>query len=265
MTCNVFNVSSIRYQSYQGWHQPCNVTMTSHEPPCWQTHISNLVVSIFSHSSSSAHASKMVLKWYDIPSHRSAAPWKTAFLDDVTSMEGQEFVFSSVRESQVRNDQFEGSCAFSPRARFCAFRSFWAELPNNPGNSAPRNETNFASEMPTYTTDVRTGKISELFPHSSQFGLNDYGSASGGGGPCEAVWWARASMRQWRVRGRAFVVGPDIESGNHGASMVREALLSRMHATKPGDKKSWSWKRELTAHFGNLSPGMRGMWMHRRV
>jgi hypothetical protein len=23
-------------------------------------------------------------------------------------------------------------------------------------------------------------------------------------------------------------------------------------------KKGWSWKREVTGHFGNMSPGMRG-------
>jgi len=28
---------------------------------------------------------------------------------------------------------------------------------------------------------------------------------------------------------------------------------------KEDGKEEWSWKRELGGHFGNMSPGMRGM------
>lgn len=126
------------------------------------------------------------------------------------------------------------------------------------------------------------------------------------GGPVEAVFWSGSpAQTQWRVRGRAVVVGPDIESASDsgpglesGSSGVVSArardgakalLLSRMRpfadtdadlgnlgaqsqgtvrddqeeplvavTEVPEEDDKWSFARELTAHFGNLSPLMRG-------
>jgi hypothetical protein len=50
------------------------------------------------------------------------------------------------------------------------------------------------------------------------------------------------------------MIGPDIDSDE--ASSAREALMPYMR--EAGDTEKWSWARELTAHFGNLSPLMRG-------
>ncbi|KAI8954100.1 pyridoxamine 5'-phosphate oxidase-domain-containing protein [Xylaria longipes] len=87
---------------------------------------------------------------------------------------------------------------------------------------------------------------------------------SGGGAPVEAIFWARKPGVQWRVRGRAFILAPDIESSPEGRE-VMTLLKSRMRrpprsstADVHGEEKEWSFAREITAHFGNLSPIMRG-------
>ncbi|KAI1422903.1 pyridoxamine 5'-phosphate oxidase-domain-containing protein [Xylaria sp. FL1777] len=100
---------------------------------------------------------------------------------------------------------------------------------------------------------------------------------SGGGGPVEAIFWAREPAVQWRVRGRAYVLAPDIESSPEGREVIT-LLKSRMRrlpsspsssppsSASPTDahhqshekESEWSFAREITAHFGNLSPTMRG-------
>ena len=81
---------------------------------------------------------------------------------------------------------------------------------------------------------------------------------SGGGGPMEAVWWIKDTGTQWRMQGQAFVVAPDIEGEekqSSGVRTVKSEVGARMRNVKKGD---WSWGKELTAHFGNCSPKMRG-------
>ncbi|RWA06275.1 hypothetical protein EKO27_g8824 [Xylaria grammica] len=84
---------------------------------------------------------------------------------------------------------------------------------------------------------------------------------SGGGATVEAVFWARKPGVQWRIRGRAYVLAPDIESSPEGRE-VTTLLKSRMRrlasSTDSYATKEWSFAREVTAHFGNLSPTMRG-------
>jgi pyridoxamine 5'-phosphate oxidase len=82
---------------------------------------------------------------------------------------------------------------------------------------------------------------------------------TGGGGPVEAVWWVEESGTQWRVRGTGWVLGQDVD-GEEGRK-AREVISERMRRRDPQAQESqeeWSWSREVTAHFGNLSPGMRG-------
>lgn len=98
---------------------------------------------------------------------------------------------------------------------------------------------------------------------------------SGGGGPVEAVWWVNVQpkedekdkkkiMSQWRIRGEAFVVGPDIEAHkdekeqSSGVRTVKSQLGSRMRIVDEGKEGDWSWQREVRALFGNQSPGIRG-------
>ncbi|KAI0817283.1 pyridoxamine 5'-phosphate oxidase-domain-containing protein [Xylaria sp. FL0064] len=91
---------------------------------------------------------------------------------------------------------------------------------------------------------------------------------SGGGAAVEAAFWVREHGVQWRVRGRAYVLAPDIESSPEGREVVT-LLKSRMrrlasppdttgHGEKEKEDREWSFAREITAHFGNLGPVMRG-------
>jgi hypothetical protein len=135
----------------------------------------------------------------------------------------------------------------------------WGSLPANSQNTAPLNDNIYESDLPTFTTDVRMSKVSDFFNFSPDHGTIEGTIASGGGGPVEAVWWVREAMTQWRIRGFAFVVGPDIDEESVGARKVKSEIGERMRVLKPGKENDWSWTRELTAHFGNLSPVMRGM------
>jgi hypothetical protein len=156
-------------------------------------------------------------------------------------MDSPEFVFSTTHPE-----------THEPRARYCIFRSLWGELPENKHNTAPKNERVYESELLCFTTDNRMQKVSE-------FSNGEALEGSGGGGVCEAVFWVKGDvMVQWRIKGRAYVVGEDIdEVGGEG---VRGELQERMRVVSNGEgkKEQWSWKMELTGHFGNMSPGMRG-------
>lgn len=87
---------------------------------------------------------------------------------------------------------------------------------------------------------------------------------TGGGGPVEAVFWVEPARTQWRVRGSAWVLAGDADSEGEGARRVRALLMGRMRrrdparAGDPSEGGEWSFAREVTGHFGNLSPLMRG-------
>jgi len=188
------------------------------------------------------------------------APWKSAFLEHIGKMDSPEFVFSSLHSAPSG-----APTSHVPRARYCIFRGFWAELPENKHNEAPQNERNYESEMPTFTSDVRMLKVPEIFNSSAGHAdRREQTVGSGGGGPCEAVWWMKETQTQWRLKGEAFVVAPDIEEETEqskvssGVRTAKSELGSRMRVVKEEGKENWSWSKELTAHFGNNSPGLRG-------
>lgn len=175
-------------------------------------------------------------------------------------MDKPEFVFSSLAPAAEG-----GPTPYVPRARFCIYRGFWAELPENKHNEAEQNERVYGSDLPTFTTDVRMQKTFELFASSSGHAdKSNQVQGSGGGGPCEAVFWAKEIMVQWRIKGDAFIVGPDIEGDSEqskessGVRTVKSEVGARMRVLKEDATDKWSWNRELTAHFGALAPGMRG-------
>lgn len=107
-------------------------------------------------------------------------------------------------------------------------------------------------------------KVGQIFASSAGHADRDSQvQGSGGGGPVEAVWWIRDTGTQWRMKGEAFVVGEDIDDsdGGSGVRTVKSEVGRRMRRTEgEGLENDWSWARELTAHFGNCSPGMRGSW-----
>lgn len=162
------------------------------------------------------------------------APWRSDLLDHIQAMDEPSFVLTTLHPPSASWP------LGSPRARTVIFRGMWCGLPVDPRNPAELNPGVFVSDLLTITTDARMEKVPELLA---------------GQGPFEAVFWMPQSRTQWRLRGHAFIVGPDIDSD--AAAPVRDALRGHMRS-RGGDEASWSWSRELTAHFGNLSPAMRG-------
>ncbi|KAI9883380.1 MAG: glutathione S- transferase, nitrogen catabolite repression regulator [Watsoniomyces obsoletus] len=184
------------------------------------------------------------------------APWKPLFQQHLALMPSPEFVMATVHPS-------DGSMPveYVPRLRTLIMRGFWCELPPNKHNQAPPNPRTFETEMPAFTTDVRMEKVPDLFATSAGHGSVEQSQGSGGGGPVEAMWWIKEKMTQWRIRGNAFVIGPDIDDRleSSGVRTVKSELQPRMRqVVSEEDKKAWSWSREVTGHFGNLNPVMRG-------
>lgn len=179
------------------------------------------------------------------------APWRSAFLSHVQQAGTATFTLSTLHPLDASStDQFV------PRARTVIFRGMWASLPENHRNPAPLNPAAFTSDMPTITTDVRMEKVPELIASRQEPSAASSGAQSAAGGPVEAVFWMEKAKVQWRMRGRAYIIGPDIDS--EAAAPVRAALQPWMRVVDEGKKDDWSWSRELTASFGNLSPLMRG-------
>lgn len=185
------------------------------------------------------------------------APWKSSFESHISKLPSPEFVFTSLAPAP------KGSTVpYVPRLRYCIYRGMWGSLPENKHNDAPRNPPIFDSDMPTFTTDVRMQKVGQIFASSAGHAeSDDQVQGSGGGGPVEAVWWIKDTGTQWRIKGEAFVVGKDVDGGeSSGVRTVKSEVGRRMRRTEgEGHEKDWSWERELTAHFGNCSPGMRGL------
>ncbi|KIW01971.1 uncharacterized protein PV09_06807 [Verruconis gallopava] len=186
----------------------------------------------------------------------SMPPWKQAFSEHIAKVGSPEFVLSTLAKAPENS-----ATPYVPRARFCIFRGFWAELPDNVHNPAQKNARVFESDLLTFTTDVRMQKVGQLFSSSSgRADRHELVQGSGGGGPVEAVFWVKETSTQWRIRGNAYVVADDIDenSESSGVRTVKSEIGARMRAVQPGQEGGWSWKRELDGHFGNLSPGMRG-------
>jgi hypothetical protein len=105
------------------------------------------------------------------------------------------------------------------------------------------NPSMYESDMLTFTTDVRMLKVDEL----KQFG-----------GAIEVLFWVKKLMAQWRLRGRAFIIGEDQRSSGekHARTEISRGLRPKSNdATVSGQ---WEWEKEVTAYFANHSPLMRG-------
>jgi len=178
-------------------------------------------------------------------------------------MDSPEFVLSTLHPVKDTDQKTDSATPlpYVPRARYCVFRGMWAELAEDERNAAPRNEHVYESDLLTFTTDVRMEKVPEVFATSPGRGDASRGQGSGGGGPIEAVFWAKAAHTQWRIKGELYVVGPDIEGSGEessGVRTVKDKVGARMRVVKEEGKQGWSWKKEITGQFGNLAPMMRG-------
>ena len=187
----------------------------------------------------------------------AAAPWRSDFLAHVNEMDSPTFVLSTLHRLETSSSTASDA---APRSRTVVFRGLWASLPVDSKNAAELNPDSYESDLPTITTDARMEKASEIIQGDGRGDL-DAGPPSGGGGLVEATFWAAKARTQWRLRGRAYVLGPDIDSDTAGP--VREAIEPYMRVVG-NNTDSWSWNREVTAHFGNMSPIMRGSFRNPR-
>jgi hypothetical protein len=139
------------------------------------------------------------------------------------------------------------------------FRTFWAELTLDTSRGEPQPEQNpplYESDMLTLTTDVRMQKVGQILRGNPGMEV---------GGQVECLFWIPAMSTQWRLNGKAFVVGA--ADGDFMEEMDRAEIWKRMRVRSTGESVSnlaeeaagsWTWEREITAHFANMSPLMRG-------
>ena len=190
------------------------------------------------------------------PTVVTEAPWKKTFQEHLEKIGGAsaEFYLATVTPEGL------------PRARTCIHRGFWGELPENKHNELPKNPAIYQSDCPVFTTDARMEKTYHIFATGKGKGDREQSkSGTGGGGPVEAVYWVKDTKTQWRIRGKAWIVGSDdVEGGeeaqNSGTVTVKAQVGRYMrpvgdHAEK---NEQWSWRNEVENFFENLSPGMRG-------
>lgn len=195
------------------------------------------------------------------PASIGVAPWRPLFMSHLKKLKeergSEEFVLTTLHKT----DDPKSPTPYLPRARYCIFRGMFAELPENKHYDGPKNVRAFESDLLTFTTDVRMEKVPDLFASSKGHGDVSQSQGSGGGGPVEAIFWIKDIGTQWRFRGTAYVVGPDIEGDGEessGVRTVKDKVGARMRIVDEDKKDQWSWHTELTGQFGNLSPGMRG-------
>ncbi|RMZ72518.1 pyridoxamine 5 -phosphate oxidase-domain-containing [Pyrenophora seminiperda CCB06] len=187
------------------------------------------------------------------------APWKKLFTSHLSQLKSPEFVLGTLASAPANSPT-----PFLPRVRYCIHRGFWAELPENSHNDAPRNPPVFQSDCPVFTTDVRMEKVGQIFATSAGHAeRREQVLGSGGGGPVEAVYWIKEAGTQWRIKGRAFVVAEDVEGGDggeesSGVRTVKSEVGKRMRVVEQGKEGEFSWGREVTGFFGNQSPGIKG-------
>jgi len=118
------------------------------------------------------------------------------------------------------------------------YRGSLCRLPENCHNPL-HNAWAWDSDLPTFTTDARMEKV--------------VGAGTTDGAEVEACFWvAGGTQNQWRIRGRCFLLS---ETLPEPPKAVTERLRRREHGQGMGE---FSWRREVQAHFGNLTPAMRG-------
>ena len=189
------------------------------------------------------------------------APWRTLFINHIAKLGDPYMVISSLSTCHDASNHTSQQ-KIVPRARYCGFRGFFGELSSQASSSpaTPKlhssalqllkesNELNppnvYESDMLSFTTDVRMGKVRDF----KEFD-----------GAVEAVFWVKEVMTQWRMRGRAFVIGAD--PSEQDETQARREVKKGLRLKRPlesGRREDWSWENEITTYFANHSPIMRG-------
>lgn len=171
-----------------------------------------------------------------------AAPWKSLFLDHTSKLDDP---YMSV--ATVGFDPATGAPV--PRVRTCGFRGFVGGLKLHHSaekqlkDEGEMNPQIYESDMLAFTTDVRMEKVEQL---------NETGDA------IEVMFWVKEVMAQWRLRGKAFIIGDEESKPNEQAARSHVEKGLRRKSSDDTESKDWSWDKEVTAYFANHSPAMRG-------
>ncbi|KUL91093.1 hypothetical protein ZTR_00712 [Talaromyces verruculosus] len=147
------------------------------------------------------------------------APWRSLFLDHISKLDDP---YMSV--STVAFDTKTGSPI--PRLK----------------EEGELNPSIYESDMIAFTTDVRMEKVEQLKETH---------------GAIEAMFWIKEVMGQWRLRGKAFIIG---DNGNEAGERTARSEIAKGLRQKSDDvaDAEWTWEKEVTAYFANHSPLMRG-------
>ncbi|EFR00215.1 hypothetical protein MGYG_03218 [Nannizzia gypsea CBS 118893] len=181
------------------------------------------------------------------------APWRPRFEDHV-QVAGSPLLSLATVSKGMNNNAF-------PRVRTCVFRGFFAglqlhsnamrDLKSNSGSSVEEgnddhasylNPRKYESDLLSITTDARSEKVKHIL------------SGDEIGGPVECLFWSPTAFAQWRIKGKAYIVG-----GSCSDTMELKARqeIEQFLRLREDTDKPWSWETEMTTHFANLSPGMR--------
>ncbi|DAA72923.1 TPA_exp: Uncharacterized protein A8136_4848 [Trichophyton benhamiae CBS 112371] len=183
-----------------------------------------------------------------------SAPWRPLFEEHVQAAGSPLLSLATVFKG-INGNPF-------PRVRTCVLRGFFAGLQLHPnakrdlklasGRSANDesddedasylNPRKYESDLLSITTDARSGKVKHIL------------SGNEVGGPVECLLWSPKAFAQWRIKGKAYVVG-----GSCSDTMELKARqeVEQYLRLKEDTDKPWSWEKEMTTQFANLSPAMR--------
>ncbi|KAK6350305.1 hypothetical protein TWF696_006536 [Orbilia brochopaga] len=177
----------------------------------------------------------------------SPAPWRTLLSSQIRTLACPTLSLATVSSA--------GGVP-APHVRTVIYRGFYGELPVNKYNPNPGNP-GFSSDLITFTTDKRMEKYKDL---GGAEGIN----ASTGNSNVEICFWIPSSAenpiigRQWRIRGKCFVLPRDLGGAEESVGEMRKWLVGKIRKDGGGDGEGFDFAREHKAHFGNLSPPLRG-------
>jgi pyridoxamine 5'-phosphate oxidase len=184
------------------------------------------------------------------------APWRSQFLSHISKLESPTFSLSTVALSEPESYTHGRPV---PRVRTCVYRGMWTNPVTSDKNKAEPNPAAYESDCLMFTTDARMDKAADILQVKS----GEQTKHTGGGGCVEAVFWVKDVMMQWRVRGDAWILGPDVETLADEAKKAKEAVRETMRVVDAEKAKDWSWGREVTYIFGAQSPMIRGKFKTR--
>ncbi|KAL4802387.1 pyridoxamine 5'-phosphate oxidase-domain-containing protein [Aspergillus unguis] len=173
-----------------------------------------------------------------------AAPWRSLFLASLEKSKATSFSLTTIAHTPDKKPV--------PRSRTVEFRGFFPKPASTLHHSGIESLKNqgiglnpdvYESDLFSVTTDARMKKMPQL-EHSNE--------------AVEGVFWFEEVSAQWRVRGRAVVIGNP--EGGKEEKESRDAVLKNLRVKKDGegDVKEWDLDRQVATYFANHSPVMRG-------